>query len=375
MRTVFHEQLDDLTAAIAEICGLAGQAMQDATQALLQANLALAEGVIGEHDNIMLRAAHAEQHALTLLALQAPVAGDLRAVVASLKNIADAERMGALALHVAKIVRRRHPAHALPEEVNAYFDDMGRIAVDLGNNAKEVVQSVDPRKAAQLRHDDDAMDDLHRQLFTLLIDRQWKHGVAAAVDVTLLGRYYERFADHAVEIGRRVIFQATGTTKPRFDPGPAPQQARRHTTQANHSPTLGLDVDSPSFDISPTCFVAPRIRPIRFRLGRSRETGSDHSRFFWIRDTKTCGASVVTKVSPLGRTAVTRLRPSFVVDQFTGRSVGLLGTATKMRKSVRHLGENSGNTGGWGHRHPPRSLGTYRRRACRFSNVLTLLSF
>ena len=141
------------------------------------------------------------------------MAGDLRAVVASLKNIADAERMGALALHVAEIVRRRHPAHALPEEVTGYFAEMGRIAVDLGNNAKAVVRSGDPRKAAQLRHDDDAMDDLHRQLFTLLMDREWKHGIAAAVDVTLLGRYYERFADHAVEIGRRVIFQATGTIK------------------------------------------------------------------------------------------------------------------------------------------------------------------
>ena len=86
---------------------------------------------------------------------------------------------------------------------------MGRIAVDLGNAAKDVVQSGDPRKAAQLDHDDDAMDDLHRQLFGVLIDPEWKYGVAAAVDVTLLGRYYERFADHAVEIGRRVIFQAT----------------------------------------------------------------------------------------------------------------------------------------------------------------------
>ncbi len=112
---------------------------------------------------------------------------------------------------MAKIARRRHPAHAIPEEVNSFFADMGRIAVDLGNTAKDVVQSGDPGKAAQLRHDDDAMDDLHRQLFGLLMDPEWKYGIAAAVDVTLLGRYYERFADHAVEIGRRVIFQATGT--------------------------------------------------------------------------------------------------------------------------------------------------------------------
>ena len=211
MRTAFHEQLDALTAAIADMCGLAGQAMQDATQALLAADAALAERVIGGHDEMMSNVVRAEQDAFTLLALQAPVATDLRVVVASLRNVADADRMGALAMHVAKIVRRRDPAHAIPEEVNSLFAEMGRIAVDLGNAAKDVVQSGDPGKAAQLGHDDDAMDDLHRQLFGLLMDPEWKYGVAAAVDVTLLGRYYERFADHAVEIGRRVIFQATGT--------------------------------------------------------------------------------------------------------------------------------------------------------------------
>ena len=211
MRTAFHEQLDALTAAIADMCGVAGQAMQDATQALLAADAALAERVIGGHDDMMFSVVRAEEAAFTLLALQAPVATDLRVVVASLRNVADADRMGALAMHVAKIVRRRHPAHVIPEEVNGFFAEMGRIAVDLGNTAKGVVQSGDPGKAAQLDLDDDAMDDLHRQLFGLLMDPEWKYGVAAAVDVTLLGRYYERFADHAVEIGRRVIFQATGT--------------------------------------------------------------------------------------------------------------------------------------------------------------------
>jgi phosphate transport system protein len=211
MRTAFHEQLDALTTTIANMCGVAGQAMQDATQALLGADAALAERVIGGHDEMMLNVVRAEQDAFTLLALQAPVATDLRVVVTCLRNVADADRMGALAMHVAKIVRRRHPAHAIPEEVNSFFADMGRIAVDLGNTAKDVVLSGDPGKAAQLDHDDDAMDDLHRQLFGLLMDPEWKYGVAAAVDVTLLGRYYERFADHAVEIGRRVIFQATGT--------------------------------------------------------------------------------------------------------------------------------------------------------------------
>jgi phosphate transport system protein len=102
--------------------------------------------------------------------------------------------------------------HALPEDVNGYFAEMGRIVVDIGIDAKDVVLSSDPRKAAQLDDDDDGMDERHRHLFTMLMDHEWEHGVAAAVDVTLLGRYYERFADHAVEIGRRVIYQATGAT-------------------------------------------------------------------------------------------------------------------------------------------------------------------
>lgn len=210
MRTAYHEQLDALNNQLAEMCRLAGIAMERATQALLQADLVLAEQVIGDHEKIMASSARAEEAAFVLLALQAPVAGDLRAIVGSIQIVADVERMGALALHVAKIARRRHPQHALPEEVNGYFAEMGRVAVDLANSAHDVLLSRDPDQARQIRQDDDAMDDLHRHLFSVMMDREWKHGVAAAVDVTLLGRFYERFADHAVEISRRVIFQVTG---------------------------------------------------------------------------------------------------------------------------------------------------------------------
>ena len=210
MRTAYHEQLDSLTNQLAEMCRMAGIAMERATQALLQADLVLSEQVIGDHEMISQASARAEETAFVLLALQAPVAGDLRAIVSSIQIVADVERMGALALHVAKIARRRHPQHALPEEVDGYFSEMGRVAVDLGQSAREVLMSRDPDKARQIREDDDAMDDLHRHLFSVMMDKEWKHGVAAAVDVTLLGRFYERFADHAVEIARRVIFQVTG---------------------------------------------------------------------------------------------------------------------------------------------------------------------
>ena len=212
MRNDFHARLDSLTGTLSQMCGLAGLAMERATQSLLQADLVLAEQVITDHDHLTRLQIHAEEASLLLLALQAPVAGDLRVVVTSMQNVADAERMGGLALHVAKIARRRHPEHVLPEEVNGYFAEMGRIAVDLGNNARDVVLSRDPDQAAQISHDDEAMDQLHRHLFTMMMDTEWSHGVAAAVNITLLGRFYERFADHAAEIGRRIVFQVTGQT-------------------------------------------------------------------------------------------------------------------------------------------------------------------
>ncbi|MFQ6228301.1 phosphate signaling complex protein PhoU [Nocardia sp. NPDC002869] len=219
MRVIYNEQMADLAHLLGEMAGIAGSAMDRATQALLQADLSLAEQVIGEGDRIAEMIADAEEKSFALLALQAPVAGDLRQVVSAIQIVNDVNRMGTLALHVAKVARRRHPNHALPEAVNGYFAEMGRIAVSMGNSAQEVLESRDPERAAQLNQDDEAMDDLHRHLFTLLMDREWKYGVASAVDVTLLGRYYERFADHAVEIGRRVIFLVTGVLPPDEDTG------------------------------------------------------------------------------------------------------------------------------------------------------------
>jgi phosphate transport system protein len=210
MRTAYHEQLAELTSQLGEMCGLAGLAMQRASGALLQADLVLAEQVIADHETISAMSARAEQKAFVLLARQTPVAGDLRAIVSSIQNVADIERMGALAVHVAKVIQRRHPQPVLPEQVNGYFAEMGRLAVELSANTQEVLLSRDPYRAARIRQEDDAMDDLHGHLFTVLIDRQWEHGSAAAVDVTLLGRFYERFADHTVDIAHRVIFQTTG---------------------------------------------------------------------------------------------------------------------------------------------------------------------
>ena len=161
----------------------------------------------------------AEESAVKLLALQQPVAGELRSIVSWIQVVADVDRMGALAVHVAKIARRRHPDHVLPTEVERCFSEMGRVAVELANGAREVLLTRDPEKAARIREQDDEMDELHRQLFTVLMDHEWKHGVPAAVDAALLGRFYERFADHAVEVGRRVVFQVTGNLPPEQEVG------------------------------------------------------------------------------------------------------------------------------------------------------------
>ena len=210
MRAAYHEQLSALTAQLSQICALAGQAMAAATEALLETDLDQAEHVISDHREIVERSDNARRRAFDLLALQQPVAGDLRAIFSAIQIVADVDRMGALAVHVAKIARRRHPACAVPAEVKGCFAEMGRIAVRMGNAARDVLLSADPVEAARLGEEDEAMDELHRRLFAVLMDRGWVHGVAAAVDVALLGRFYERFADHAVEVGRRVVFEATG---------------------------------------------------------------------------------------------------------------------------------------------------------------------
>jgi phosphate transport system protein len=216
MRSAYIEQMAELNGVLGQMCELAGIAMERSTQALLEGDLAIAEEVIGAHEQLTTLSTTAEERAFAILALQAPVAGDLRAIVSGFQIVADIERMGALALHVAKVARRRHPAKALPEEVNGYFAEMGRLAVAMASSAREVLNNQNPEDALKLQDDDDAMDDLHRHLFTVLMDRDWQYGVAAAVDVTLLGRYYERFSDHAVLIGRRVVFQATGQTPEQF---------------------------------------------------------------------------------------------------------------------------------------------------------------
>jgi len=210
MREAYHVELEQLADELAGMCSMVGDAMERATRALLEADLALAEQVIGEDSKVDEARSACEEHAYALIALQAPVATDLRTVLAAIHAAESLERMGDLALHVAKAARRRHPQQVLPEQVRPYFSEMGRVAVALARQAEQVIVSKDVDQARALEDADDEMDDLHRHLFTVIMDKDWPHGVAAAVDVTLLGRFYERFADHAVSVAKRVVFVVTG---------------------------------------------------------------------------------------------------------------------------------------------------------------------
>jgi phosphate transport system protein len=210
MRAAYHEKLSGLNDELAQMSQLAGEAMKKATTALLEGDLDAAEEVISSDTDIDALRTSAEDQAFGLLALQAPVAGDLRSVIAAIHSAGDLERMGDLALHVAKAARRRHPELVLPAEVTPYFAEMGRVALDLAEDARRVILDRDIELAFTMESDDDAMDDLHRHLFTVMMNKDWPHGVAPAVDVTLLGRFYERFADHAVAVARRVVFMVTG---------------------------------------------------------------------------------------------------------------------------------------------------------------------
>jgi phosphate transport system protein len=210
MRDTFHDELDQIGVALVEMSKLVGTAMSKATAALLGADLTLSEEVITADEVVDRLHMETEERAFDLLARQQPVAGDLRVIVTGLRMVASLERMGDLAVHIAKIARLRYPDRAVPAEVHDVIRQMGVVAQNIVTKAGAVLAGHDIELAAELARDDDLMDALHKELFGIVLDKDWEHGVEAAIDVTLLGRYYERYADHAVSLARRVVQLVTG---------------------------------------------------------------------------------------------------------------------------------------------------------------------
>lgn len=210
LRSAFQDELDGVTTTLVDLSAIVTEAVERATHALLTANLSEAEEVIAADDRIDNMQHDLDARIIDIIARQQPVASDLRALVTALRMSADLERMGDMAHHIAKITRLRHPHGAVPSELLLTIEEMGKVAKSISEKAGAVINSRDIDKALELERDDDEMDKLHRRLFTTLLDDSWSHGTETAIDITLIGRYYERFADHAVSVARRVYFLVTG---------------------------------------------------------------------------------------------------------------------------------------------------------------------
>jgi phosphate transport system protein len=213
MRAQFHADLENVTGALVRMADGVTVAIQRATTALLSADVALAQQVLDRDADIDALYHDVEHQIGELLARQAPVAGDLRLTITALHIAGDLERMGDLAAHVAKTAAQRAPDIALAPEIRDIITTMADCAARIGAKVSTALRTADADIAAQLATDDDTVDTLHRQLFAVLLDQSWPHGVGPAIDAAQLGRWYERYADHAVNAGRQVIYFVTGESQ------------------------------------------------------------------------------------------------------------------------------------------------------------------
>ena len=210
MRDVYHGELDEIADKVVEMTRLVATMMDQSTRALLDADLETADRALADDVKIDALRDDLEDRSFSLIAQQQPVATDLRVLVSTLHLVADLERMGYLALHIAKIARLRYPELAVPPEARDVISQMGKVAMSLVHKVASVVSGRDIELAQAIEAEDDSMDALRRKLFTIVLSPKWAHGTEAAIDMTLLGRYYERYADHAVAVARRTIFIVTG---------------------------------------------------------------------------------------------------------------------------------------------------------------------
>ena len=210
IRSVFQDELDNISQSLVDLTAMVSTSMTKATTAILSCDLKLAEEVIATDIKIDDYQHETDSRIIDIIARQQPVASDLRALVTALRMGSDLERMGDLAHHVAKVARLRHPNAAVPPELVSIIQAMGVAAVHITEKTGVVISTRNTEMALEVERDDDVMDDLHRKLISVLIEPTWKHGIETAIDLTLLGRYYERYADHAVSISRRVYFLVTG---------------------------------------------------------------------------------------------------------------------------------------------------------------------
>jgi phosphate transport system protein len=210
-RKLYHEELDQLHADAVRLAALASESIQAGTASLLDFDLTSAKSVIAGDKELDDLAHSIEERIYLLLARQQPMAGDLRMLVTILRIIHELERIGDLMVNVAKGARRLYPG-PLDPKVRGIIDRMRRQATAQLQLATDTFAERDPAKASALADMDDVMDDLQKELYRTIFGSgaHDEAEVQRAVQVALLGRYFERIADHAVNIGERVGYMVTG---------------------------------------------------------------------------------------------------------------------------------------------------------------------
>lgn len=210
MRASYHEELNKVLDRLNEMAALVEVAIRDAGAALLEPDLNRAESVVTNDAQLDQMHEELEYRFLSLLALQAPVAGELRHIVSGIRVVFELARMGDLAAHVAKVARLRYPEQVVPADLRDNFSRMIEVATEMMHRTVAFVGEADADIASQMAAIDAEMDELRRQHFSTILDDSWGGSTEQAIDVALVGRYLERFADHAVAVARRVIYIRTG---------------------------------------------------------------------------------------------------------------------------------------------------------------------
>lgn len=217
MRVIFNEEMKAVATNLDHMAVLVSHAIKSAGDALLNADLDSAQTVIDKDYEIDNLESNVIDQCLTLLARQNPVATDLREVVATMRLAATFERMGDLASHVAETIRRTWPESALTDDSREIIIAMVQFLRALADRLPAMLEKHDVSIAEAIINDDDALDNLHKQIFTLVESDAFNGSRHQLIDLVLLSRFLERIGDHAVSSARQVIFIVSG-----FDPAKKP---------------------------------------------------------------------------------------------------------------------------------------------------------
>jgi len=210
MRKLFEQDLQEVQVRLVELAKGAKVIMKKGSSAFLESDVALADEALALADSNERKALDLDELVIKILAIQSPVARDLRILVSALRISASLERMGALASHVAAIARYRFPGSAIPDSLRSTFTEMSKIDLELADKAIDLLGNPDVDLAREIQARDEAVDLLHRKVFEVVLAPTWSENAMYTVDVTLASRYFERFADHVVDISSKVSFLQTG---------------------------------------------------------------------------------------------------------------------------------------------------------------------